>query len=284
MDHIQQAHLHITDVLKDADAPVAMVSFGKDSLVLIDLLHHHHVTTVLYLEDDDEVIDRDHIGRIRDRYALDVVRMNRGRGMFFVLKNQPLFLAFPFVSRRHITPVPTNMIPYVEGSTAEFHCVDEMLRAERGIAVALEPDLVFSGFKLSDVAAKGCLTFINLLGADTYRETLTRLALTTELAPGLPLALPLLHWTDAMVWQYLRDHDVPWSQLVYDNEGKRRTADRQWCFRCHDPREASIVHCPKVGHPVLNLAGLADDTDLKVETLVRLGIMTAEQRRDLNHG
>lgn len=284
MTHIEEAHLRITSALADAVKPAAMVSFGKDSLVLIDLLAEHGVKAALYLEDDDEVIDRPFIQSVVDRYELQVMRMNRGRGMFFVVKDQPLFLAFPFVSRQHFTPVPTNMIPYDPTSCQDFHCVDDMLSNERGAVLRYDPDFIFCGFKKTDVSAKGCLTFINLLGADVITDKLARIEPLTELAPGMPLCLPLLDWTDDQVWAYLRERNLPWSHEVYTMDGKRRPTEKQWCFRCHDPRESSIVFCPKLSRDVLNLAAMTKDTDLQLERLVRLGIMSTPERGELTNG
>lgn len=284
MTHIDQAHAYILDALSTAAKPMVMVSFGKDSLVLIDLLAAHGVKAVLYLEDDDEVIDRPFIQSVVDRYGLSVTRMNRGRGMFFVVKDQPLFLAFPFVSRQHFTPVPTNMIPYTS-SCQDFQCVDEMLSNERGAVLpSYDPDFVFCGFKKTDVNAKGCLTFLNLLGADVVNDRLARISALTEIAPGLPLCLPLLHWTDDQVWAYLKDRGLPWSHEVYDAAGQRRPTEKQWCFRCHDPRESSIVFCPKLGRNVLNLPAMTQDTDLQLERLVRLGLMSTPERGELTNG
>lgn len=262
----------------------AMVSFGKDSLVLIDILSRYGVKNVLYLEDDDEVVDREHIMATCNHYALNVYRMNRGRGMFFVAQDQPLWLAFPFVSDRHFTPIPTNMISYEDGHTGEFHCVDEMLYADRGSPLSIQPTLIFSGFKRSDVTAKGCLTYANVLSPEALVAHMERMSALTEIAPGLPLALPLLDWSDKDVWSYLKTWEIPWSTKVYDDDGHRRPTDIQWCFRCHDPRQPSLVACPKVNRPVLNLPSMTQDSDLQLTKLVRLGVMTEPEQKDLRHG
>ena len=69
---------------------------------------------------------------------------------------------------------------------------------------------------------------------------------------GTSLAYPLRHWTDADVWAYLKEHEVPVNQLRYDPALEVNRQDRQYnedwmhaCTRCLTAGATETVPCPK---------------------------------------
>lgn len=285
-DLIRQAHDDIVDALGRATMPAfAVSSFGKDSLVLLDLLAQHDVDQVLHLEDADEVIDWPFIHEVTERYGLSVTAIGRGRGLFMVVGDTPVFTAMSFVDNRgSLTVFPTQMIPW-EG-VGSFVCVDGELNAMRTTLLPVDFDLVFSGAKRSDLMSKGCLSFMNLLPSELV-EKRAKENFATEVyrqrRPGLMSCDPLLHWTDADVWEYIDTFKLPWSRNVYHDDHTKKSTGMRWCYRCHDPREGSVVDCPRLGKSILNLSGMANDTDLKIRQLGRLGLLNDEEVEAIIH-
>jgi 3'-phosphoadenosine 5'-phosphosulfate sulfotransferase (PAPS reductase)/FAD synthetase len=277
---IRQAHADIDIALTRATMePYVISSFGKDSLVLLDMLSQHGVTNVLHLEDVDEVVDWPFIERTCERYRLQMTRLGRGRVLFGVINDTPVFTAMTFLSDRWLAVFPTQMKPY-EGQ-GSFVCVDQELSAMRTTALDVQFDCLFSGAKRADLTSKNCLSFMNLL-PEPLVEKRAREEFATyvhrERQPNLWSCDPLLHWTDTDVWDYIVKYDVPWSRLVYNEDHTKRPTNAHWCYRCHDPRENSIVVCPRLGKSILNFSGMAHDSDLHLERLYRLGLLNAEEK------
>lgn len=278
-DLTAQAHRDIEHALAHATAePYAVSSFGKDSLVLLHLLSAHGVRNVLHLQDADEVVDWPFINEVIANYDLHVTMLSRGRAMFMVVNDMPVFTALTFVSDRHLAVFPTTMAPYT--GRGSYVCVDGELHAMRATALDLQFDLLFSGAKRSDLTSKACLSFMNLLPTAMVEQR-ARESFATEVyrdrGAGVMSCEPLLHWTDADVWAYIDVQGLPWSHAVYHDDHTKKPTGMQWCYRCHDPREASIVACPRIGKNVLNLAAMTQDSDLQIEKLGRIGMLNQQE-------
>ena len=284
MDHIQQAHDDIALALSTSTKPFAVSSFGKDSLVLLHLLQRHGVTNVLHLEDTDEVVDWPFIWKLQKEYGLKIYPLSRGRVVFFVVGDTPVFTALSFLDDRHLTVFPTTVTPY--SGVGSFVCVDSELHAMRGYTLDVSFDLLFAGTKHVDLTTGGCKSFMNLLSDETLVKRLDDQFAPTvhrDLAPGIRACDPLLHWTDQQVWDYIETYDLDWSRLVYNDDHTKKPTGRQWCFRCHDPREGSIVTCPRTQQKILNFAAMTQDHDLQIQRLGRLGLLNVQEVKELTH-
>lgn len=264
--------------------PRIFSSFGKDSLAVIHLAAQFDIRDVLYIPDLDEVYDQDFILSVVAKYQLRVTRCALGRAMYLPFKDQPLFMALPFIDETHVTGVPTSMTPW--NGSGPFICLDEELRTTRGVITAEKTDLLLTGFKYADVQKATCPIPQDLM-PQAMRLARTRAIYDTgprfDLAPGLPACAPLFYWDDVDVWKFLRESGITVSPRVYDGEQRRDTTQR-WCTRCHDPALPSIVDCPKIRAPILNTAALANPLAERVRQLGVMGVLTHEEAEVLSHG
>ncbi len=291
-EKIQQAHVVIDETLAEKRGPevAALCSFGKDSLVLVDLLSHHNVSTVLHLEDTDEIIDRDFNYRIVEKYNLTVDKLPVGRGLFYTINNDPFFLALPFLSRGVMLPIPTNIDTW--NGRGSYHCMEEKQSAMRGVVRNRDLDLVFTGNKLSDLdSGNGSRTFVGLLPPHTYDDLRNteieqgeRYQLSTQDGQqSLDFCAPLKFWTDDDVWAYLELHEVPWSRNVYQSDRARVPSPHPCCYRCMDPEGATTVECPKVRTRVTNFGAMHNQETACLAQLREMGMITAVQFDAITH-
>lgn len=73
---------------------------------------------------------------------------------------------------------------------------------------------------------------------------------------GTTVVMPLYEWTDEDVWAYIRQHDLPYDRVRYDEHDE--TVSPDWyptCFACLDgDRRGSLVSCPKTQTMIPNIA------------------------------
>jgi hypothetical protein len=249
-------------------------------MVVVDMLAAFGVRDVLFLEDLDEYVDHDYIRQMTAKYRLNVVRIPKGRALFFIVGDTPLLLSLPYISRKHMTPVPTNVDPWTSG---RYTCIDDELRAPHGTIVDDEGDLFFLGFKVSDVTSGNCVTFIDKLPpemADARKRLAEGLGTLFPFVGDVQGCAPLARWSDDDVWDYIETYKVPYSVRVYNNR-KRLPYGNPCCYRCHDHREAGVVFCPKVQQYITNLAHFTHPTDLTLKALTRLGFITPTEEKHL---
>lgn len=256
-----------------------MCSFGKDSLVLVDMLAAHGVRDVLYLENIDEVVDHAYMAAIVDRYNLRLRTLPRGRGVLFFVRGTPQFLCYPFVSPVTMLPVPMALSPW--NGEGEYLCVDEELRATHGTVVDFAYEALFFGNKRCDLLDGGgaCLPWFPMLSADAQRAYHARMTPATPFwrLNEMAACSPLLNWSQADVWEYIEHRQLPTSVKVYDGR-QRRLHQNRACYRCHDPALPAKVHCPKLGRPITNLGALVPPS---LDALVALGMMSPVEAAEL---
>ncbi len=266
----------LSTALRGAKHPCVLSSFGKDSLATIDLAARQGVRRVLYLEDRDEIVDEAHIARTVARYRLDVTRLPSGRALLYFIRNQPLLLGLVHVNRTTLTPIPTNVDPYVEGEP--YTCVDDRLRATLGPQLDYDADVIIAGFKRADWDSNTCRVVVDSMNEADRAAYLARYTHIMPVAPGVRMVYPLLDWTHDDVWDYLARRRIEASSLMYDGRTKR-PHQNPVCYRCHDPRLPRLVECPKLGTLITNLGDVqAPDSLLQ---LARLGIITEATAREL---
>lgn len=267
----------IQKALQRAQHPRVLCSFGKDSLVLLDLLAEFGVRAVLHAQGPDEQVDPDYVAALTMRYDLDVTLLPKGRGHLFFLGTHPFFLSFPFINPTVMLPFPLTMTPYCGEPT--FTCIDEELRASAGGVLSLETDCIFSGQKASDLDHTTCAIVQRYLPRADRQLLRKELRSEEELWWGtLPVAAPLQHWTDDDVWSYIEQHHLPTSPKMYHRH-HRLHQEAVTCYRCHDPNGPGIVDCPRWKRPLTNLRHFTKETGLS--QLATLGVITTSQAAEL---
>lgn len=276
-----RAHAQIRRTLKTAQRPAVMCSFGKDSLVLVDLLTRYGVRDVLYLENIDEVVDNEYITTIVERYGLRVHPLPRGRGVLFFVRGTAQFFCYPFVSATTMLSVPMALPPWT--GAGAYLCVDDELRAVHGAVVPYDFDVLFFGNKHVDLRDGGgaCLPWYPMLSAaaqDAYRHRMTPTTPRWRFQTLVGCS-PLLDWTQDDVWAYIDDRHLPVSANVYDAHRQRRLHTTRACYRCHDPNLPATVLCPRVGAPITNLGAFLPPT---LAPMVALGLMSEAEAEELH--
>jgi predicted phosphoadenosine phosphosulfate sulfurtransferase len=279
--HVIDACSRIRRLLDRVERPALMCSFGKDSLVLVDLLARFKVRDVMYLENIDEIVDETYNAALVARYDLRVRWLPRGRGVLFFVRGAAQFFCYPFLSTQTMLPVPMALTPW-EGD-GEYLCVDDELRAIHGTVSPLTFDGLFFGQKRCDLLDGGgaCLPWFPMLSAETQANYHARM---TPAGPFWALnemqaCSPLYDWSQDDVWEYIEAHKLPTSAKVYDGR-TRRLHEHRACYRCHDPSLPAKVMCPKIRHAITNLGALAP---IGPERLIQLGLLTAEESKELTH-
>lgn len=279
----ETARTRIERTLRRSKRPAIMCSFGKDSLVLCDLLADYiDVPDTLYLENIDEIVDAEYNAMIVERYGLRMHLLPRGRGVLFFVRDTAQFFCFPFLSSQTMLPVPMSLTPWT--GKGDYLCVDEELRATHGTVVSYNFDALFFGHKRCDLLDGGgsCLPWFPLLSDASKRAYHARM---TPQSPywkinEMAACSPLYDWSQADVWAYIEAHGLPISEKVYDPIARtRRLHTNQACFRCHDPSLPAKVHCPKLGQPITNLGALMPRG---AQDLVPLGMLEPREVEELH--
>ena len=247
----------IREAAEVADHPVAMLSFGKDSMVLADLIRtalepglngkhfpriHGFPLPVVYYRDPWFPFKHEFADQVIRSWAMEV---HDPPPMHAGVKTNPerLELVARYSFGTGVIDVPKNTLAPIE--RREFVCGlnDWLLRPKAAIA-PYPWDLVFIGHKSSDV--------------DPF-EGPVPLKDDVVLTGNLQAVFPLRNWTDSDVWDYIEQRNIPYDRRRYQD--REELADK-WlnpdylhaCTACIDPRnKARTVHCPKLGTLVRNM-------------------------------
>lgn len=282
-EKLSAAHSRIGFAFGQGHKPVLMCSFGKDSLVMLDLLAKHGLRDVLYVENIDEIVDWPYIWTIVDRYNLNLQVLPKGRGVLFFVKGSAQFMSFPFVNQTTMLPVPMGLTPWQ--GRGEFMCVDDELRADLGTTVDHDYNVFFFGSKAVDLdTGLACLPWMEKLTPEEKEFLIVTKGVHKPIVrptDGTTFAFPIFDWSQDEVWDYVESQKLPVSAKVYDGR-KRRLHENIACYRCHDPSLPARVFCPKVGRDITNLGHFTQEGDLGLVRMQRLGVIPAETAKALN--
>jgi 3''-phosphoadenosine 5''-phosphosulfate sulfotransferase (PAPS reductase)/FAD synthetase and related enzymes len=248
-------------------APAVMLSFGKDSMVLADLIrqalpsglngiHFPRLLgfplPVIYHRDPWFPVKNEFADRTARAWTMEVhdfppaitgVKTNDKR--------------LELVSRYHFgnegIDIPKNVCGPDEYARRDYMCgLNDYLMRPKTALMAYPWDGMFIGHKSSDV--------------DEFEG---RVPLKYDLikAGGILVAFPLRDWSDEDVWDHIEANHIPVQETRYSD---RREVPDKWynndylhaCTACVDPRnKADEVFCPKLkrnvpnhGHEVLTIA------------------------------
>lgn len=247
----------INELLKQHRKPVIMSSFGKDSMVLVHLIRRLGVNLPVVFHREpflpqkyifaNQVI-RDWNLTVYDYAPMDVAMVKNGAAAelmnFYqcgVQGNQPL-----------LNRVPTGLTPMVEGEP--WLCVKDDLLAKPLGTFTWPWDVAFIGHKACDVDP------IN-----------GRMPLQADVVPnpgGATMVFPLREFTDADIWQYHKDFNLPFHHARYDQATGQEWPQKihnpdyfEACWACVDRDGPPIVECPKLGVRLANVASRTPYTE-----------------------
>lgn len=248
---IYNAKCVIRQMLSNSKRPAFMCSFGKDSMVLLDLLTKMEVNLpVIFYRDPaypekyrfaDEII-REWLLEAHD-YPPVAMYMAEGNGALNIVAGYQIgqgTLLLP----KNIAPGSECGLKHLARPTGYFN---------------YPWDAVLIGHKSSD--------------SDNVAGSLFLRSYVKSGEGKAPDAwFPLRHWTDADIWAYTRLYNVPQQSDRYDIahecELPSQFANSDYvhgCFACVDRRNSGCVHCPKQGKEVPVIADKIPYTTTKLD-------------------
>ena len=95
---------------------------------------------------------------------------------------------------------------------------------------------------------------------------------------AMTLALPIRHWSDADIWKYTIENNVPYNDSRYNKDnGFKEFPDNTYnndyhpcCFKCLDCKEPAEVMCPKSGKYVKNISLTDAENKAKIEKVLSM--------------
>jgi hypothetical protein len=245
MDHdtIEESELLIEQIMQEYRNPVLMCSFGKDSMVLLNLVRDlgYRIPVIFHREPfmphkykfANEIIQKWNL-TVYD-YAPVRTTFCKRQGKMEVLNEYQI--------GAETCMVPTGIIEPKPGE--EYLCALKDLLYKPVGTFNYPWDLCFIGHKSSDVdPLHGKLEF----EIDVKRHL-----------NSAHFAFPIRKWSDDDVWDYLEEFDVPFHKERYENRQEKadKTENPDYfpaCTACIDRDQPQAVHCPKLGRPINNLS------------------------------
>lgn len=244
----------IQSVLVESERPAAMLSFGKDSMVmahLIRLAGSHSMFPKTHGFPVDVIYHRDPWFPHKHAFADEIIRswgmeVHDFPPMQTGVKTKPDMIEL--VARYNFgsgyMDVPKNTLPPEAYPRRDYLCgLNDWILRPKTFLLDYVWDTVFIGHRSADV--------------DPFEGHVPLNCDETELG-GVRMVFPLRDWSDDEVWDYIKQNDIPTQQTRYGD------ADDVWhvndythaCTACIDPRELrDTVFCPKLKRDVKNRGG-----------------------------
>jgi 3'-phosphoadenosine 5'-phosphosulfate sulfotransferase (PAPS reductase)/FAD synthetase len=243
----------IQSVLVESARPAAMLSFGKDSMVLAHLIRLARVPPVFPKAHGfpiDVIYHRDPWFPWKHEFADEIIRSWSMEVYDFPpmqagvkVKPDMLELVARYNFGSGAMDIPKNTMPPEAYPRRDYICgLNDWMLRPKTFLLDYPWDTVFSGHRSADV--------------DPFEGAVPLNCDETELG-GVRLVFPLRHWSDDELWTYIKDNHIPVQKSRYMEDGHWHTND--WthaCTRCIDPREMrDTVFCPKLQRDVKNRGG-----------------------------
>lgn len=238
-EKVAHAHRIIDSVLSVAKNPSVMCSFGKDSMVVLDLVRRHRDLKVVFHREPFQHHKYDYANRVIREWDLHVIdypplatSIREEGGEIEIINHYQIGASHVYL--------PTGLRPQSSGKT--LCALTEIYDKPTG--TFMYPfDVTFHGHKSTDVDP--------VLGA-------MPLASDIALNPtSVSAAFPIRHFTDDDVWQYLEENNVPIHHDRYEKvDGKWREREDKThnpdyinaCYSCMSPAAIKTgADCPRFG-------------------------------------
>ncbi len=242
-EKIQQATSLINRRMGASKNPVLCLSFGKDSMVMLDLILRAGVTLpVIYWKREHHFPQKNRFANeMIERYDLSVydyppiqVKLVRNGPMIEVVNC--------FSIGKHTIEVPSGILPPQENK--KFLCALHDMYLKPTGSFDFPWDAMFIGHKDCDVdPLRGAVPLL----VDEYRHN-----------TDCPIfTFPIRHFTDADIWEYTKRFDVPQDMQRYAESGENSDYNNDYypaCTACVNPENPDTVHCPIVKSSIPNVS------------------------------
>jgi 3'-phosphoadenosine 5'-phosphosulfate sulfotransferase (PAPS reductase)/FAD synthetase len=240
--------------IEESKRPAAMLSFGKDSMVLADLIRtsgaqsefprvHGFPIDVIYHRDpwfSQKHEFAEHVIKSWGMEVHDYPPMAAG----VKVKPDMLELVARYNFGHGAMDIPRNVLGPEEYPRRDYICgLNDWLLRPKSFLNDYVWDTVFVGHKNADI--------------DPFEGPVPLKGDEAELF-DVRMVFPLRHWTDDDLWDYIEEHHIPVQETRY--QGRTELEDKWYnndyvhaCTRCVDPREMRPnVFCPKLKRDVRN--------------------------------
>lgn len=263
-----EAKIYIKDRLGKSKNPAVLCSFGKDSMVLLHLVRQiRPELPVVFLREPFFPLKNKFANRIIEEWSLTVYDFppvytgHIARGEEFEIVNW--YNAY----RGAYLYLPTGTHKRQDGMP--YLCaVKDFIGRPKVSKYTFPWDTIFVGHKNGDTDA--------ILGE-------TRLTERTPKLKEMTLALPIMEWSDADVWAYIRENKIPYNENRYNAaDDFREFADKTYsndfypcCFDCL--AAAGEVVCPRSGQKMRGQGQTAGaNAEKRADVLAVAGYVKAE--------
>jgi 3'-phosphoadenosine 5'-phosphosulfate sulfotransferase (PAPS reductase)/FAD synthetase len=230
----------VHDRMRASKNPVLCLSFGKDSMVMLDLiLRAGYELPVVYWKREHRFPQKNHFANeMIEKFDLEVydyppeyTKMLRKDGQIEVVNF--------FAIGKHTIEVPTEIAPYKEGEKYLCGLLD-MYMKPRG-HFEFPWDAMFIGHKSADVdPLRGAVPLL----VDEYKHN--------EDCPVF--CFPLRHFTDDDIWAYTEKFGIPQNTLRYSGDELYNNDRYPACTACINPDNPETVFCPKAKMTIANVS------------------------------
>jgi Phosphoadenosine phosphosulfate reductase family len=231
-----------TEMLTAKD-PVVCSSFGKDSLVVLDLVYQirQRVPILFFPQHAKQFPEKYQFARdFIAAYKLPVWSLPPR--LVTHVQDGDYFEIFTQFGGDATGPLNMSLgCRAWQGTDKEFVCAAEMLLQPPNAHVNFPWDLTFIGTKACDpIPLAGTVeNFQSVIDSGSTR-----------------ICLPLADWTDDDIWAYIKAREIPYSEARYDEQLESADPDRYpVCFGCLDTRKrGEKVFCPVLESMIPNRA------------------------------
>lgn len=233
-EKIEQAQCIVREGMAKAKNPVMMLSFGKDSMVMLDLFERAGIKLpVIYwrLEHSFPIKNR-FANEMIEKHDLEVYDYPATRIEALWIKDQVEIIYNYLIDQKgKMMAVPAGVVPPKPGEKFLCGYQDMYLKPIGGLMVPW--DVFFLGHKNSDTDP--------LQGAIPLKNDIEEL-------DGPTLAFPIRHFTDADIWEYTEKFGVDQNWARYRDRLIEHDNDYYpACTACMRKDAPEQVFCPKTG-------------------------------------
>lgn len=265
---LDQTIAMIQEAAKGKRAAV-MLSFGKDSMVLADLIRqalkpdtfsaHRFPLPVIYYRDPWFPAKHSFAESVIKSWDMEV-HSYPPTNCGIKCKEDNLELVSRYRFGYAAMDIPKNVCPPSEYPRRDYICgLNDWILQPKISDIEFKWDTVFIGHKSSDVDE-----FEGPVPLQDYKANVG----------DVTLVFPLRDWTDEDVWTHIESNHIPYQADRYKD---RKEVDDKWlsndythaCTACIDPREAKDVYCPKLKQTVPNVSEFVLRLDSRPEYLLR---------------
>lgn len=254
-----------------AERPIVLSSFGKDSMVLLDLCRQVTRMPVLFFVQEAQTFPEKYAHAWSVIQAWDLECYSLPPQWTIGLQHGATFDVYQGYGSPQTGTIVLSLgaRPRRLGED-RFLCAAELIRRPVEAVTDYPWDVTFLGHKACDA-----VPMADQIETD-HQTPITQMGRTR-------MVLPLWDWTDADVWAYIRARNLPYDRQRYEAQDETVNPDRfPTCAACLDPQTIGRqVYCPLAGKEIPSQAHPVEWHDaMRTQLLgaVRYGRSTVDEK------